>query len=396
MIQQGMPPVQNVQRPGGPAAGAMGAPQQGQVPAMGGQAQVMRPGMQIAQPPGAPSAQMGMAQAPTAAGAMTPQVQAPMQGAQPAQAVVRNMMMSAPGQNMQAAPAPAGPSYGQPWQPGGGGPAGGGWQPPWQQFGGGMGMPQGPPPMPMPAQPQQSVMQQAMASGQSNPQQTQNFLHALQQSGAGSNNSYMSSGAQPQQQAQQLIGAPAQDDGGYGQTSYAGGYNQGMGGVSYNGGLAARPNQGGTALDPQGNQFYQGTAPQTQWSQPGNVSYPPASAQSPARQAQAGQIAQRGPANPALTAMSDERAKEEVLPGAEKTRDFLSHLNAWEYEYKDPKHGEGRFVSPMAQELEKTAVGKSAVIETPEGKMVDYSRLAGVQLAAAADFHRRLMALENK
>jgi hypothetical protein len=96
-------------------------------------------------------------------------------------------------------------------------------------------------------------------------------------------------------------------------------------------------------------------------------------------------------------AMSDERAKTEVRYDPETSRDFLGKLNSWSYEYKNPEaHGHGRFYSPMAQELEKSDVGKSAVLNTPQGKMVDYARLGGITLAAASDHEKRLRALESK
>lgn len=373
---------------GNPALAAMrpASPQMGQAQGMG-QAPVQRPAT-------------GAVQSPTAGGAMVP----PTPGAPAPVAQRANMMMAAPQMSGGGA---AAPSYGQQWQPQVM-PQQSQWQMPWQSFNGGGTTPQVPQAQ-APQAPQQSIMQQALAGGQSNPQQMQNFLQALQRSGAGSNNAYMSGGAQPQQQAQQLIGAPVQDNGGYGQTSYAGGFNQGMGGVSYNNGLAARPNQGGTALDPQGNQFYQGAAPQTQWSRPGPAPLPSANNPTVSMPGLSGAPQSGNPqmsvqrSNPALAAMSDERAKENVLPGAAQTREFLSHLNAWEYDYKDPRHGAGRYVSPMAQEIEKTPVGKSAIVETPEGKFVDYARLSGIQLAAAADLHkrsedfdRRLAALESE
>jgi hypothetical protein len=95
-------------------------------------------------------------------------------------------------------------------------------------------------------------------------------------------------------------------------------------------------------------------------------------------------------------AMSDENVKQEIKPADTDLRSFLQPLGAYSYEYKDPKHGVGRFVSPMAQELEQSEIGKSAVIETADGKMVDYGRLAGIQLAATAMVNKRLNSLERK
>lgn len=106
-----------------------------------------------------------------------------------------------------------------------------------------------------------------------------------------------------------------------------------------------------------------------------------------------------GPSNPmdygsgfgGMSAFSDERVKE-----------LLDTAQAHDYEYKDqykdlPGAGEGRFVSPMAQELQKTELGKSMVKEGPDGKlMVDYGKGFGTILAAQAYLNERLNELEAK
>ena len=43
----------------------------------------------------------------------------------------------------------------------------------------------------------------------------------------------------------------------------------------------------------------------------------------------------------------------------------------------------------MAQDLEKSVIGKSAVINSPDGtKKVDYARLMGASLAALSSHHK--------
>ena len=106
--------------------------------------------------------------------------------------------------------------------------------------------------------------------------------------------------------------------------------------------------------------------------------------------------------NAGITALaaSDERVKKDVQPGAPKARGFLDALHAHEYAYKNPQapgQAPGRFVSPMAQELEKAGpVGKSMVQDTPSGKQVDYRRGLATMLAAQADLHHRLKRLEAR
>jgi len=99
-------------------------------------------------------------------------------------------------------------------------------------------------------------------------------------------------------------------------------------------------------------------------------------------------------------AMSDKNTKKDIKTAIDnQVGDFMDNLHAYEYQYKDPNKpgaGEGRFVSPMAQELEQTEIGKSAVIETPEGKIVDYGKLSGAMLAGIAYLNERMNNVEGK
>lgn len=96
------------------------------------------------------------------------------------------------------------------------------------------------------------------------------------------------------------------------------------------------------------------------------------------------------------TANSDENLKTDIKAGDAKLGAFLDAINANEYVYKDKRHGSGRYISPMAQELERTEIGKDMVIDAPHGKMVDYARAAGTILSAQALIHKRLKELEKK
>lgn len=98
---------------------------------------------------------------------------------------------------------------------------------------------------------------------------------------------------------------------------------------------------------------------------------------------------------PALR-LSDERAK---VPDTSSVRQMLDGLEAHQYRYKDPSApgaGAGTYVSPMAQELEQTDLGKDMVIEGPGGvKMVDYGKGFGTMLAGQAMLHQRVSDLES-
>jgi len=92
--------------------------------------------------------------------------------------------------------------------------------------------------------------------------------------------------------------------------------------------------------------------------------------------------------------LSDENAKKEIEPTDSKS--FLDKLKAVEFEFKDPKNGEGKQLGILAQDLEKAGeVGKSMVIDTPEGKMVDFGKGFGAILAATADLNKRLSQIES-
>lgn len=96
---------------------------------------------------------------------------------------------------------------------------------------------------------------------------------------------------------------------------------------------------------------------------------------------------------------SDERVKTNIKPGKDKVKSFLDALNAREYEYKDasiPGAAPGKRVGIMAQDLEKSEMGKALVLDTPTGKKVDTVQGFGAVLAAQSELHKRLSELEKR
>lgn len=78
--------------------------------------------------------------------------------------------------------------------------------------------------------------------------------------------------------------------------------------------------------------------------------------------------------------------------------DFLSKLQPSKYEYKDtskPGTSPGEHYGVMAQDLEKSSIGKTLVKNTPNGKMVDTVQGFGAVLAAQSELNKRLKALEG-
>lgn len=101
-----------------------------------------------------------------------------------------------------------------------------------------------------------------------------------------------------------------------------------------------------------------------------------------------------------MMAASDERSKTKIqslqakldalsgqatVPSMEEdAARTVGNAQGYSYKYKQPdRFGQGTFYGPMAQDLEKTPVGRSVVRQSPDGtKMVDTSRLSLVNTAA--------------
>ncbi len=93
---------------------------------------------------------------------------------------------------------------------------------------------------------------------------------------------------------------------------------------------------------------------------------------------------------------SDMNLKENITDGTKDVREFLDAIQPYTYTYKDQKHGAGKFTSAMAQDLEKSKLGKDMVVNTNEGKMVNYGHGLGTILAAISDLHKRVTKTEKK
>lgn len=113
---------------------------------------------------------------------------------------------------------------------------------------------------------------------------------------------------------------------------------------------------------------------------------------------QLGDLVTAGAAGAKLVAASDKRVKENITPATNDLQDLLDKLNASKYNYKDGKGlPVGEQIGVMAQDLEKSNIGKEFVEESEDGtKMVDYAKTLPTQLAAIADIHERVKNLELK
>jgi hypothetical protein len=96
---------------------------------------------------------------------------------------------------------------------------------------------------------------------------------------------------------------------------------------------------------------------------------------------------------------SDKNSKKDISKSDSQMRSFLEALTASKFAYKDssePGASAGSHFGVMAQDLEKTPVGRSMVKDTPSGKMVDPAQGFGALLASQAALHERLSKLEGK
>lgn len=92
--------------------------------------------------------------------------------------------------------------------------------------------------------------------------------------------------------------------------------------------------------------------------------------------------------------MSDKGEKKGM--NAASAKDFADSIKAYTYKYKEPeKWGQGQQLGVMAQDLEKTKAGQALVADTPEGKMVDYSKAGPILMATDAMLNERMNKMEK-
>lgn len=108
-----------------------------------------------------------------------------------------------------------------------------------------------------------------------------------------------------------------------------------------------------------------------------------------------------GGAGPNSDVSLKENMNQTEKSGSEMVEEFLDALKSYTYNYKDKenngqKNPEGKVTSVMAQDLEKSKLGKQMVTEGPEGKMVNYGQGMAPLFAAIAELNQRTKKLEKK
>jgi len=97
---------------------------------------------------------------------------------------------------------------------------------------------------------------------------------------------------------------------------------------------------------------------------------------------------------------SDENLKTEIEYNSDDVQKFMDRLKPAAYDYKDevkdsPLASKNRELGVMAQDLEKSELGKDSVEDTEMGKVVDYDNLQPKMLASIAALNRRLKEVEG-
>jgi hypothetical protein len=97
---------------------------------------------------------------------------------------------------------------------------------------------------------------------------------------------------------------------------------------------------------------------------------------------------------------SDEKAKTDISYDPKDVEKFMGRIKASSYDYKkeyqdSPLASKNREIGVMAQDLEKSKLGKEAVKDTPKGKIVDYDNLGPKMLASIANLNERLKKMEG-
>lgn len=94
--------------------------------------------------------------------------------------------------------------------------------------------------------------------------------------------------------------------------------------------------------------------------------------------------------------LSDRRAKVNIRSGRSAADEFLEAVAPKTYRYRNEENGAGRRLGVMAQDLARARLSAHAVVDTPRGKVIDTSKLAGPLAAALGRLGERVKKLEGR
>jgi hypothetical protein len=119
-----------------------------------------------------------------------------------------------------------------------------------------------------------------------------------------------------------------------------------------------------------------------------------------------GGLAAGGSSILAAKAGSDENMKKNIKSSDDSSKvisEFMDALKSYTYEYKNKSkqpdgkpNPEGKVKGVMAQDLEKSELGKQMVTDTKDGKVVDFAQGMAPLFAAIAELNDRTKKLEGK
>lgn len=96
---------------------------------------------------------------------------------------------------------------------------------------------------------------------------------------------------------------------------------------------------------------------------------------------------------------SDERKKTDISDSEAEIAEFMSKTKPYQFKYKDPDEAgaaPGKRYGVMAQDLERSKVGKSLVRDTPNGKYIDGPQAIGAILATLSAMNKRIEGMEGR
>lgn len=118
------------------------------------------------------------------------------------------------------------------------------------------------------------------------------------------------------------------------------------------------------------------------------------------KQQQTRDLYQQGANAAMMMGQSDKNVKEDIKKASPKDiEDFAVKLKASKFKYKQPNgesYQDGEVDGIMAQDLEKSKIGKKMVVDSPDGKMVDFKRAVPATMAAVSEIMKRIKKLESK
>ena len=103
-----------------------------------------------------------------------------------------------------------------------------------------------------------------------------------------------------------------------------------------------------------------------------------------------------GAAGAALGFLSDERVKTDIVKGDEAVDEWLEHLAAKKFKYAWDEDETPNYAGIMAQDMERSSIGRSIVTEVEGVKSVDGQRALMAALAGLARLDKRLSNIEGK